>query len=544
MNWNKVILNGSERPAPEGAQKIGDADPNQQVEITIVVRRRAPLPENTGTQAPMDRAAFAAQFGADPADLDDVEKYAVSEGLTVSQKDVARRSLTVSGAISQLSAAFGADLSIYQKDSQTFRARTGNLVIPTELRGVIEGIFGLDERPQARTRLRRRREDLDGSFRPAAVSQISYNPPQVAQLYQFPQGTGAGQTIGIIELGGGFSSADLSSYFSSLGISPAPTVAAFPVDGGANTPAGDPNSADGEVLLDIEVAGSIAPGANFAVYFAPNTTRGFLDAITSAIHDSTNNPSVISISWGGAESTYTSQALQSFDQAFQDAAALGITVCVASGDDGSNDGQTDGQAHVDFPSSSPNVLACGGTNLQTSNGSISSETVWNEGTGNGASGGGVSENFPLPSYQASANVPVSVNASQFAGRGVPDVAGNADPATGYNVLVDGNPIVVGGTSAVAPLWSALIALINQQIGKNVGFVNPTLYAGSQTAFNDITQGNNGAYFAGPGWDPCTGLGSPIGTAVLQILQAAGQATPPPVAPGPSAPANPPAAPVC
>jgi kumamolisin len=210
--------------------------------------------------------------------------------------------------------------------------------------------------------------------------------------------------------------------------------------------------------------------------------------------------------------------MQSYDQAFQDAVALGVMVCTASGDDGSSDDVTDGQAHVDFPSSSPNVLGCGGTTLQSSNGTVQSETVWNDGPGNGASGGGVSEVFPLPAYQQSANVPVSVN-SGFAGRGVPDVAGDADPDTGYQVVVDGRSLVFGGTSAVAPLWAGLIALLNQQMGQSVGFLNTSLYgplAGS--VCNDVVSGNNGAYSAGPGWDACTGWGSPDGTALLNGLQ--------------------------
>ena len=290
------------------------------------------------------------------------------------------------------------------------------------------------------------------------------------------------------------------------------------VDGGANAPSGDPNSADGEVALDIEVAGSIAPAASIVVYFTTNTSQGFLDAITTAIHDESHAVSVISISWGGPESTWTSQAMQSYDQAFQDAAALGVTICVAAGDNGSSDGVTDGSAHVDFPASSPNVLACGGTSLQGSNGTISNEVVWNDGASGGATGGGVSENFPLPSYQTGAGVPVSVNSSHFQGRGVPDVAGDADPDTGYGITVDGQPSVVGGTSAVAPLWAALIVLLNQQLGKPVGFLNPQIYAASaRTGFHDITSGNNGAYSAGPGWDACTGWGSPIGGGLLTAL---------------------------
>jgi len=179
---------------------------------------------------------------------------------------------------------------------------------------------------------------------------------------------------------------------------------------------------------------------------------------------------------------------------------------------------TDGAAHVDFPASSPHVLACGGTRLESSQNRITKEVVWNHGAGLGASGGGVSETFPLPAYQANAKVPVSVNPPHFKGRGVPDISGNADPATGYQIRVDGRSAVFGGTSAAAPLVAALTALINQQLGKPAGFLNTSLYAAAaRKALHDITTGNNGAYTAGPGWDACTGLGSPDGQALLASL---------------------------
>jgi kumamolisin len=193
-------------------------------------------------------------------------------------------------------------------------------------------------------------------------------------------------------------------------------------------------------------------------------------------------------------------------------------VCVAAGDGGSSDGVTDGNAHVDFPASSPHVLACGGTRLQGSGNTIGSETVWNDGSQGGATGGGVSDAFPLPAWQNGAGVPVSVNPGARIGRGVPDVAGDADPATGYSVLVDGQSTVYGGTSAVAPLWAALIARINQQLGKPAGFVNALLYTHA-AALHDVTTGSNGAYSAGPGWDACTGLGSPDGTRIATALGA-------------------------
>jgi len=338
-------------------------------------------------------------------------------------------------------------------------------------------------------------------------------------MYDFPTGAdGKGQCIALIELGGGFRKSDLKAYFSDLGIS-APKVTAISVDRARNHPGVQD---DDEVMLDIEVAGAVAQGAKIAVYFAPNTDRGFLDAITKAIHDSRRKPSVISISWGAPEtgpgdSSWTPQAMRAFDQAFQDAAAVGVTVFCASGDKGSSDGVADGLAHCDFPASSPFVAACGGTRLVGSNGKIGQEAVWND--SQGATGGGISEIFDLPSYQANANVPKSTNPGGVKGRGVPDVAGNASPATGYQVRVDGADSVMGGTSAVAPLWAGLIARINQKLGNRVGFINPLLYGLPGKAFRDITHGDNGAYGARHGWDPCTGLGSPIGSKLLRELSA-------------------------
>ncbi|MES1260645.1 MAG: S53 family peptidase, partial [Acidobacteriota bacterium] len=421
-----------------------------------------------------------------------------------------RRTVKLEGTISNLSQAFGVTLDKYSHDGLEFRSRSGTIQVPADLADSIEAVLGFDNRPQARTHFRILQEN---TVVPNAQA-VSYTPVQVAQLYNFPKGaTGTGQTIGILELGGGYKPADLKTYFASIGVKQ-PSVTAVLVDKAKNHPT-NPNSADGEVLLDIEVAGAVAPGANIVVYFAPNTDQGFLDALTTAIHDATHKPSVISISWGGPESSWTAQAMTAFDSAAQDAAALGVTICAAAGDDGSSDGVTDGANHVDFPASSPHILACGGTSLQGSNGKIGSETVWNDGAQGGATGGGFSVQFPLPAWQAAAKIVPPAKG----GRGVPDVAGDADPQTGYKVLVDGQSLVIGGTSAVAPLWSGLIALLNQKVGKPAGFLQPALYALPTTAgaFHDIVTGSNGAFSAGPGWDATTGLGSPSGQALLTAL---------------------------
>jgi kumamolisin len=521
-------LPGSERAPLEGAREIGPANPNETVDVTIRLRSRAGKKPIVNVEAStrlverptiLGRKEFEQRHGADPDSIARVETFARQHQLTVKEKDSGRRTVILSGTVTTMNEAFGVELKQYEHPSGRYRGRTGSIHLPPELQDVVEGVFGLDNRPQAKPHFRRRPR---GGARANTVS-LSYTPTQIAALYDFPTGVdGAGECVAIIELGGGYNATDLSNYWSQLKLTETPTVSAVSVGNGSNNPTGDPNGPDGEVMLDIEVVGAIAPAAKIVVYFAENTDAGFLNAITTAVHDSTNNPSVVSISWGGPESSWTQQAMTSMDEAFQSAAAMGVTVCVAAGDDGSTDGVTDGLNHVDFPASSPNVLACGGTQLVASGNTITSETVWNElANREGATGGGISDIFPLPSWQAAAGVPPSANPNQNVGRGVPDVAGDADPTTGYITLVDGSPDVIGGTSAVAPLWAGLIALINQSIGKPVGFVNPLLYqeAGTARDLSDITSGNNGAYSAGPGWDACTGLGSPIGTQVAAALGA-------------------------
>jgi kumamolisin len=520
-----VVLPGSERAPLPGAERIGDVDASERIEVTVVTRRRAEIPRDSlGVPVRRTKAQLEQQHGANPADLALVTSTLSRFGLEVTSQDPGTRRVSVAGSVPALATAFGAQLSVVASPDPagtgqvTHRYREGTLRIPAELDGIVVAVLGLDTRPQARSQAR-------VSDRATAGAGVSYTPPQVAEIYQFPAGTdGSGQTIAIVELGGGYSATDLDSYFSGLGLS-VPSVTAQGVDGASNVPDQAPNGADGEVLLDIEVAGSVANGAALVVYFAPNTDQGFVDAVTNAVH-ATPTPVAVSISWGQSEDSWTAQARTSLDAAIADGVALGVTVCVAAGDNGSSDGVSGSQPHVDFPASSPHALACGGTSLQAdpASGVISSETVWNDGSSGGAGGGGVSDVFPLPAWQASAGVPDNA-VSGSPGRGVPDVAGDADPDTGYQVLVDGQSTVIGGTSAVAPLWAALISRLAQATGGPFGLIQELLYAGvasgqAAPGFQDITSGSNGAYSAGPGWDACTGLGSPNGSALLARLTAA------------------------
>jgi kumamolisin len=508
------VIAGSERKPVRGARLIHKAHADQVIEVSVRLRSKAEAKRKelaSALEKPgfkhLSRAEFEDTYGADPADLEKIKKFAQEFGLKVHETgtELARRTVLLSGTVSNLQKAFNVELKEYSHPKGNFRGRVGAIGVPEEYAPIIKGVFGLDNRPQAEPHFRRVQAPAKHKTHSSATS---YDPNEVAKIYDYPTGDGTGQCIGIIELGGGFKLDDLSTYFGSLNIKE-PQVISVSVDGGSNSPT-TPDSADGEVMLDIEVSGSVAPGAKIVVYFAPNTDQGFLDAITTAVHDSSNQPSVISISWGSAESEWTAQAMTNFNDAFEAAAAVGVTVCVASGDSGSSDGVSDGKNHVDFPASSSFALGCGGTSLQASNGKIVKEVVWDDLPNGGAGGGGFSDVFPPPSWQSALGI--TPPSGQTGGRGVPDVSGDADPNTGYNVRVDGENLVIGGTSAVAPLWAGLVAIMNQQMGKPVGFLNPQIYnkAVEAAGLHDITQGKNGAYSAGPGWDPCTGLGSPDG----------------------------------
>lgn len=358
---------------------------------------------------------------------------------------------------------------------------------------------------------------------------VSYTPKQAAQIYGFPKAfTGAGRSLAFIELGGGLNQAALDSYFHALGLTVSPVIV-HEVSGAKNAP-GDPNGADGEVMLDLCVGGGMAPGAQLHCVFAPNTDAGFLAGIQAA-RAALKPGDAISISWGGAESDWEASAMAAFDQELQACAAAGILVTAAAGDNGSGDGEP-GQ-HVDFPASSPHVIGCGGTSLLVTPSLV--ETVWNDGSKGGATGGGVSTVFPLPAYQKLSNVPGSKH------RGVPDVAGVADPETGWSMInTDSKYYVIGGTSAVAPMWAAIAVTLTQALGSPIDLLSLVYILKGWN--RDIVTGNNGTYVARAGYDDCTGNGVPDVGKLLAAIQASAAPLPPPVVvPPPAPPVTPPPA---
>jgi kumamolisin len=583
-------LAGSERKVRKGATRVGPADPSETLLISIYVRRRpgAPaLPAQSdfaatppGQRKPLSRADLATYQGASPEDLKVVTDFAAASGLKVVQTDPTRRLVQVSGTVAEFSRVFSVELAHYRSSTEGYRGREGPIHLPAAVADVVEGVFGLDNRRMARR--------MTNGGGPVPVT-----PPQVAQAYNFPTpANGAtGQTIAILEFSGptsppignptcGFAQSDIDGFISNLNATTGSQLVSTPVtsvtvdpssDAPGNVPGGSASNftagdADVEVNLDIEIVVSVAQKANVVVYFAPITEQGWVDAITQIVADTTNDPSVLSISWGWAELEvdadlqqpgpwpfeWTQQAFNLMTEAFQSAAAINMTVLAASGDDGSDCSEQDGNAHVMYPASDPWVMACGGTIINQL--SPLSEGTWNDnqGGGGGATGGGISYLAGPQTWQANANVPVSVNSDHHQGRGLPDVAGNASPNSGYDLWLYGSPLsqlvvtsgpgagspfgVVGGTSAVAPLYAALIALINASLNKRMGYLNTTLYGlGSSGVFRDINDGVSNAvswtnpdgsvggpslgYSSGPGWDPCTGWGSINGNALLNALSA-------------------------
>ena len=533
-----TALKSSFHPLPVGAKAIRRTNPRQWLKVTLAVKPVKPLPNlsNMNMVKPakrtyLTREQITQQHGSDPASVERIEAFARAHNLVVTGDHRASARIGLAGTVADLSAAFGVTLFDYvHPELGSFHARTGPIEVPSGLAEDIVGVFGFTNHRMMRRKSRQANQapDLNSTARPWFI------PNELGPIYNFPQVDASSQCIALLEFGGGVETDAVTSYFKQIGL-PAPTVTVVPVGGISTNPASDPDST-GEVMLDIDVAGALGGGAKLAVYFSTFDEKGLVDCLSAVINDATNNPSVVSISWGFAENqpfnssgiVWSEQAITACNQSFLAVAQMGITVCVSTGDDGSEAQIQDGRAHVNFPATSEYVLAVGGTTLHVSknaSGATSmTEVVWNDGPGSGT-GGGVSDVSAVPSWQQGI-VPPSINPGNFAGRAIPDVAANADPATGYLTQSIGKPQVVGGTSASTPLWASLVALINASSGVRSGNFNALLYSqiGPANVLNDITVGNNdtdgllnGQYVAGSGWDACTGWGTPFGTKLQKAL---------------------------
>lgn len=488
---------------------------------TIFIKRQQNLKEYAdkviqGVNDTLTHSQFYELFSVSDTDIALVVKFATDANLIVEDSHAGSATVKVSGDVGAFNAAFSTTLLTASTLSRSYRTYTGELSIPNELDNIIEFVLGLDTTVVLNSAVSP--IPSNQAIQPQSSS-VTLTPQQVTAAYNFPANDGYGGCIGIVEFGGGYTTANVNASFAAIGL-PAPTIVNVFVNGGTNTP--DTSSASAENMLDIFVIGGAVPAAKLVIYFAPNSLAEFANCFNAAIHDTVNYPSVVSVSWAANEMYWGTYAT-AVDTVLQSAAILGITFCIASGDYGSESYNGDSVYTVNYPASSPYALGVGGTTLQLTGSNIANEFSWNQ--GNASSGGGVSTIYAVPSWQTgltSTKYPIG-SPTMLTGRGIPDICANADWYTGY-VFYYGSmnsQVQSGGTSGAAPMIAALILRLNILTEKRLGFVNPLFYA-NPSIFNDITSGNNAApnsqgFAAVVGWDACTGLGSPNGSNIFRLV---------------------------
>jgi kumamolisin len=515
-------------PARKRGASSGDfasVAPREPVVLTIYLRHRQRVRRRPGSAADLaelSRRVSHRELEAErkqvlKRSIAEVRRFAKLHRMKVLEIDYLRRRVRLGSTASAVGQAFATHLKWSDESADSGRhypVRKPSL--PKRLGRIVHAVLGMDTRPLSLGRLRSHAE---------AGGSDGLLPTEMARLYGLDGiGRGAGQCVALIEPGGGYRDTDLAAACNAMRV-PVPRIIPVEVGHGRNAPGAD-QKADLEVALDMQVVAGIAPEAQIAVYFTEAGAPGLVAGVCEAVHGPRVRPSVIVITWGQAEESWPPEARRALDAVLQDAVRLGITVVASSGDDFATDRMQDGQVHVDYPAASPYVLGCGGTliTLDATRTRIVKEVVWNElrqGTG-----GGVSSIYPVPAFQSGTTLPVSLNDGKSRGRGVPDVAAAAAQENGYRIVVEGAEVVNSGTSAVAPLWGAFIALINARRNKTLGFVNTELYA-APTLFNPITSGTNaGGFFkigyeaqADGRWNACTGLGTPKGPEIIAALSA-------------------------
>lgn len=573
---SKVKLAGSSLPARnDNVLSITPANLNDVIYASIMVRRSdhgtITLKEYAdgviaGTYSTMSHAEFKDAFGSDRTELDAVAAFAQSYGIQVEDTHRSSGTVRLIGPISAFNSAFDITLNTVTTEDRTYRTYSGEVSVPEKLYDMIEHVVGLDT--FAEMKHNAVIDAIGDNAKVSVAPNYSYlTPMQVANAYSMPSSTGSGQTVGIIELGGGYTQTDLTQtfitggepvpgaggFYPGYGFTTVPNITNYSYQGANNAPLYSSGESV-EVMLDIAVVGGVVPSAHIVMYWAPNTDSGFSGVFNAAINDTVNRPSVLSLSWGGQDWLYSDATIAVFESAFQSAVILGITITVATGDYGSEaiiDAET---LTVQYPATSPYVLACGGTQLMlNSDDSIYSEITWNletSATGGGVSGTGPSavppgytkKHFAVPSWQSGCNsqlwqvYPGAVSA--LTGRGIPDVAGNASGVSGYqfwySVPSGGGQTksfltAAGGTSAVSPLWAGFIARLNQLTGRRQGFINSWVYANRNAFYYIGDLGNNACtaletpgyrgYYAPSNqtWNACTGVGTPNGKTIFRFV---------------------------
>lgn len=517
MRDRYIEISGSFRDAPAGARLVDAVPEHERVEISVYLKDREAViaderpfwaVEAESGAATVERDALLARRAVEHRDdVAVIVAFAHRLGLSIVRKDAARRLVTLAGPAGAVCAAFRTRLHYYSDGQQLFRARTGALYAPKEVAAVVDAVLGFDTRQAAGPRR---------ALPQVATVERGFLPSEVVRHYGFATraANGPRPCIGLIALGGGIRPSDTIHAFAVMGL-PTPEVVPVLVDGADGQPGVD-GAADAEIALGIQVAGAAVPGATIAVYIAPNTTRGFVDAVARAVHDDVLRPSVLAIAWGSPEASWNEQSLRTMEAVLRDAGRLGITVIAAAGNQPAPERADAEGAGVEYPASTPRVLSCGGTRLSVRAGAVTGETIWRDRAQ--GSGGGLSAVFRRPAYQAAADYPGEASRG---GRRVPDVAGHADPVSGYRIVVDGVWRTMGGTSAVTALWAGVVALLGQAAGRPLGSPHALLY-GRPSALRPVraTAPANDGGPANAGWRPGTGLGSPDGEALLRLYRSA------------------------
>jgi kumamolisin len=531
FDGDRASLLDSNRPAPLNAEAQGPTDLNQQMNVQILLKSQASDFKvdrmvnriASGSRAPLTDAEMVDKgFGVDPQAFAQLQKFATDNGLTIADKNLVSGRVELSGTVGNMQNAFGVKLSDFKAtDGSMFRGREGMISVPSELAPHLEGVYGLDTRPQMRTMYVRLPETPGGLAHPDSIAAAgpnagpmrsgTFTPEQAFQAYGVPASLdGAGQNTAFISLGGTMP-AGWEAAMKAKGIDPS-TFRVINTTGSDLTP--DPQGANGENALDAFIHKQGLPKANVSMVSGENSDAGFIKAIDRATFPQQGDlpnggqNSSVSISWGQNEEGWTAQGYKGMGKAFKNAAMKGVTVTAASGDDGAVDRAPSGKFNTDYPSSDTTITGVGGTLLKAKpDGSYGGEVAWGPpASRNGAGGGGFSHQFPVPDYQKG----MAFNGNPFPGRGVPDIALNAAPESGWQVYTDDGVVPIGGTSAAAPAAAVEAAKIGQALGKPVGFWNPTLYrlgASNPGVFNDVVTGTNDGFSATKGWDPATGWGS-------------------------------------
>jgi kumamolisin len=497
---------------------VSPTDLNQQIMISVYLRRDnhengMTLKEYAdlviaGTQPILDHNAFVYQFGSLKEEIELVENWASAAGLSIIESNQGTSTVKVQGTADQFNKLFNIRLQTIADETRTYHTYEGSMTIPNGINEVVENVEGLDNSKI----FKRNFVTYDPLTNPNLLTLVPVTPVQVATAYKIPPGDGSGGCIGIFELTGngytaGYNQSDITNSFSRIGL-PAPLVVPYPVSGATIS-----STSDSESMLDIYCAGAVVPNAKMVYYVSPRTAQGVIDCINAAANDVVNNPSALSISWAIGDYTYYNSAIQS-------CVVKGITVLIATGDAGAQNLSMTSPYPI---ATNPYAIMTGGTTIQLdSNNQIVSETAWS------GSGGGISNGvFARPSWQDGLTYTTKTASSvgtptALPYRGVPDMSAPGDPNTGYQFYLNGTLTQAGGCSAAAPFLAGMLVRLNQLLGFRIGNANSTWYANATSLFRDIIVGDNRdgyttGYTATTGWDPVTGLGSPIGQLIYNLF---------------------------